>query len=144
MSLSNLTSIELAWFVLFVPAALVLASYLLKPRIIGSSLISSITCALFTAFTAVQIGQEGIVQFYVNHTQDLTGLQVWWDLIMCVIMVLFLAAPRLRTVGMNVPLWMLFACCTASIGLLAMLARLFWLENQAETLSTSGPSQQAA
>jgi hypothetical protein len=140
MSLSNLTNIELAWFALFVPAALVLASYLLKPRTIGSTLIPGVTCVLFSAFTAIQIGQEGVVQFYVNHTQDLTGLQVWWDLIMCVIMVLFLAAPRLRAVNMNVPLWMLFACCTASIGLLAMLSRLFWLENQAETRSTAAPA----
>jgi hypothetical protein len=32
---------------------------------------------------------------------------------------------------MNVPLWALFVGTTASIGLLAMCARLFWLERAA-------------
>ncbi len=31
---------------------------------------------------------------------------------------------------MKVPLWILFVVATASIGLLAMVARLFWLESR--------------
>ena len=49
---------------------------------------------------------------------------------MCVMIALFFVAPRARKVGMNVTLWALFVGSTASIGLLAMCARLFWLENQ--------------
>ena len=36
--------------------------------------------------------------------------------------------PRARAQGMSIALWILFVATTASIGLLAMVARLFWLE----------------
>lgn len=96
----------------------------------GNPLLAAILFLVFTAYTAIQIGAEGVVMFYTNHTGNLTGIQVWWDLVMCVIIALFFIAPRARAAGMNVPLWALFAGCTASIGLLAMVARLFWLEKQ--------------
>ncbi len=73
--------------------------------------------------------------FYTNHSQNLTGIQVWWDLIMSVLIALFVIAPRARKQGMNLPLWALFVGTTASIGLLAMCARLFWLESQSESRS---------
>jgi hypothetical protein len=44
---------------------------------------------------------------------------------------LFLIAPRARAQGMNLILWTAFVVATASIGLLAMCARLFWLERSA-------------
>lgn len=67
----------------------------------------------------------------VNHTSNLWGVQVWWDLLLSLTVALFLIAPRARAQGMNLPLWTLFIVATASIGLLAMCARLFWLEQQA-------------
>jgi hypothetical protein len=79
----------------------------------------------------VQLAQEGAVMFFTNHTANLTGLQVWWDLAMCVGIALFFIIPRARVAGMNVVPWVLFVGFTASIGLLAMCARLFWLEAQA-------------
>ena len=66
-----------------------------------------------------------------NHTANLWGVQVWWDLLISVTVALFLIAPRARAAGMNLPLWTLFVVATASIGLLAMCARLFWLESRA-------------
>ncbi|TAD72556.1 MAG: hypothetical protein EAY70_13600 [Sphingomonadales bacterium] len=104
---------------------------LVAKREIGSAGVAAVLCAGFSAFTAVQIAQEGVTGFYVNHAQNLTGLQVWWDLIMCALIALFFVAPRARAQGMNVTLWGLFVGTTASIGLLAMCARLFWLERQA-------------
>ena len=35
---------------------------------------------------------------------------------------------EVRAAGMNLPAWTIFVLATASIGLLAMAARLFWLE----------------
>jgi hypothetical protein len=61
---------------------------------------------------------------------NLTGIQVWWDLVMCVMIAMFFIAPRARKAGMNLLPWALFVGSTASIGLLAMCARLFWLEQQ--------------
>jgi len=88
-------------------------------------------CALFSLYTAIQIAREGVVMFFTNHSANLTGLQVWWDLVMCVLIAFFFIAPRARKVGMNVPLWALLVGTSASIGLLAMCARLFWLERAA-------------
>ncbi len=59
------------------------------------------------------------------------GGQVWWDLLIAITIGLFLIAPRARAQGMNLPLWTVFVVATASIGLLAMAARLFWLEQAA-------------
>lgn len=97
----------------------------------GNATLAAMLCAGFAAYTAVQIWQEGVIMFWANHTANLTGIQVWWDLVMCATIALFFVAPRARAARMNVVPWALFVGCTASIGLLAMCARLFWLEHQA-------------
>lgn len=97
----------------------------------GSAILAAMLSAGFAAYTAVQIWSEGVVMFFTNHTQNMTGLQVWWDLVMCVVIGVFLIAPRARAVGMNMLPWLLLVGATASIGLLAMCARLFWLESRA-------------
>ena len=118
--------------VLAVASLALLHTFIARPKT-GSALLAAMLCGAFAAFTAVQIWSEGLMMFWTNHTQNLTGIQVWWDLVMCVVIALFFIAPRARAVGMNVPVWALVSACTASIGLLAMIARLFWLERQAET-----------
>jgi len=85
----------------------------------------------FSAYTAVTIAREGVMPVWVNHTNNLWGIQVWWDLLLSVGIALFFIAPRARKVGMSIPLWALFVGSTASIGLLAMVARVFWLERSA-------------
>lgn len=99
----------------------------------GNALLAAALCGGFAGYTAVQITREGIVMFFTNHTANLTGIQVWWDLLLCVVIAFFFIASRARKVGMNVPLWAVLVASTASIGLLAMCARLFWLESRAKT-----------
>jgi hypothetical protein len=123
-----MTTLEIIWFGTIFGGLVALLTILLGKRETGNAAVAAMLAAGFGAFTAVQIGQEGVVGFYTNHTQNLTGLQVWWDLIMCAIIALFFIAPRARAAGMNVVPWALFVASTASIGLLAMCARLFWLE----------------
>ena len=94
----------------------------------GNATLAAMLSAGFGAYTAVQIWQEGVMMFWTNHTVNLTGIQVWWDLVMCVMIAMFFIAPRARKAGMNLLPWALFVGSTASIGLLAMCARLFWLE----------------
>ncbi|MBV7266691.1 hypothetical protein [Erythrobacter ani] len=106
----------------------------------GNATLAAMLSAGFGAYTAVQIWQEGVVMFWTNHTANLTGIQVWWDLIMCVMIALFFIAPRARAAGMNVLPWALFVGCTASIGLLAMCARLFWLERGVEGQAKPSPA----
>jgi hypothetical protein len=123
-----MTTLEIIWFGTIFGGLAALLTIMLGKRETGSAAIAAMLGAGFGAFTAVQIAQEGVIGFYVNHTQNLTGLQVWWDLVMCAMIALFFIAPRARAAGMNVVPWALFVASTASIGLLAMCARLFWLE----------------
>lgn len=113
-------------------AALVAIGWVLARReAIGSPVLAAALCAGFAAFTGVTIWAEGVMPVLVNHTSNLWGVQVWWDLLISLTIALFLIAPRARAAGMNVPLWTLLVVATASIGLLAMCARLFWLERAA-------------
>jgi len=119
-------------FFLIIGVAAIAAVYILVARPTkGSPLLAAGLSGLFGGYTAVQIGQEGVVQFFTNHSQDMTGIQVWWDLVMCVIIALFFVVPRAQKQNMNIVPWALFVLSTASVGLLAMIARLFWLENAA-------------
>ncbi|MEO0419027.1 MAG: hypothetical protein AAF249_09190 [Pseudomonadota bacterium] len=100
-----------------------------KPTI-GNSTIAGALCFVFAGYTTVQLLREGPLMFLTNHSANLTGIQVWWDLITTVVIAFFFIAPRARAVGMNVVPWAILAGLTASIGLLAMCARLFYLEGQ--------------
>ena len=121
-----------------IAALIAVAHILLQGPTIGNSMVAAMLSAGFGAFTAVTIAQDGVLPVWTNHTVNLWGTQVWWDLLFAVGIALFFIAPRARKVGMNVPLWALFVVSTASIGLLAMCARLFWLENAKENASASG------
>ncbi len=88
--------------------------------------------AVFLAFSIYQVSQEGLIQFWINHTTDLTGNQVWFDLIMAVTIGFYLLAPRARAVGMPLMPWGIAVFSTACIALLPMLARVLWLENKAK------------
>jgi len=97
----------------------------------GSPIIAIALAMVFSAFTALQLTREGIPMFFANHAANLTGLQVWWDIVMCAVIAFFFIAPRARKQGMRLLPWAVFVHATVSIGLLVMCARLFWLENKA-------------
>ena len=99
-----------------------------RPGAPGNVLLTGSLAAGFAAFTVVTIAAEGVFPVVLNHTANLWGVQVWWDLLFSLSVATFLILPRARAVGMNLPLWVAFILATASIGLLAMAARLFWLE----------------
>ncbi len=135
-------TLQITFFAVLAFGAVGIVHILTAKPTIGSATLAAMLSAGFGAYTAIQIWSEGVVMFFTNHSVNLTGIQVWWDLVMCVIIALFFIAPRARAVGMNVPLWTLLAGCTASIGLLAMVARLFWLESQSEAaISTAAPAK---
>ncbi len=132
-----MTTLEIIWLAATTGGFVALLTILSAKRESGNAVAAAMLAAGFGAFTAVQIGQEGVIGFWTNHTQSLTGLQVWWDLIMCALIALFLIAPRARKQGMNILPWALFVGTTASIGLLAMCAQLFWLEQQSGKRATA-------
>ena len=114
-----------------VVAAIAVLAYILSgsPKV-GSATLAVALSAGFGAFTAITIAQDGVVQVWTNHTQNFWGVQVWWDLLFAVGIAAFFIAPRARAARMNLLPWLLFVAATASIGLLAMVARLFWLERR--------------
>ncbi|MBX7493481.1 hypothetical protein K3163_09710 [Qipengyuania sp. 1NDW9] len=99
---------------------------------VGSAALAAALSGGFGAFTAITILYEGVLPVWLNHTQNLWGVQVWWDLLISLTIALFFVLPRARAAGMSIFPWLLFVVSTASIGLLAMVARLFWLEKRAE------------
>lgn len=100
-----------------------------KPKA-GNAALAATLCGAFLGFSLVTIWREGLLPVWTNHTANLWGIQVWWDLLLSVGLAFFLLTARARKVDMNIGLWALFVISTASIGLLAMAARLFWLERQ--------------
>ncbi|MFN4112871.1 MAG: hypothetical protein ACK4GD_02895 [Sphingomonadaceae bacterium] len=95
---------------------------------IGSPELAALLLAAFAAFSAFTIAQEGVMTVVANHTMNFWGTQVWYDLLIAVSLALFFIMPRARAAGMNPLPWVLFVAATASIGLLAMVTRLWWLE----------------
>lgn len=130
-ALTSLSSFEYLAIFGALAAVVVLAHVLTNKEPIGNSLLAATLAGAFGGFTAVTIASEGLLPVWTNHTTNLWGVQVWWDLLFSVGIALFLIAPRARKAGMNLPLWVLFVGTTASIGLLAMCARLFALERAA-------------
>ena len=92
--------------------------------------IAALLSTLFLAYSLIPILREGPIGFVANHTTSHWGVQVFWDLLLALCMALFLAAPRARKVGMNLALWVVPVLLLGSIGMLALLARLFWLEQR--------------
>ena len=112
-------------------ALVAIATVLLRPGAQGNPVLAAALAAGFSAFTAIPIWAEGVWPVVINHTSNLWGVQVWWDLLFSLTIALFFVAPRARAAGMNLLPWTLFIAATASIGLLVMCARLFWLERAA-------------
>jgi hypothetical protein len=112
-----------------IAAILVAIGWVLARReTIGSPAIAAALAGGFAAYSGVTIWAEGLMPVLTNNTSNLWGVQFWWDLLISVNIALFLIAPRARAQGMSLPLWTALIVATASIGLLAMCARLFWLE----------------
>lgn len=121
--------------ILFVIGAVVIGPIVIYIAIaknrVGSPALAAALAGGFAAFTAVTIASEGVWPVIVNHSTNLWGVQVWYDLLISVGIALFLVIPRALAAGMRVWPWVIFVALTASIGLLAMVARLFWLERAA-------------
>ncbi|MCL9981728.1 MAG: hypothetical protein NBV60_01095 [Erythrobacter sp.] len=123
-----------ALFIGGIAAILVAVGWVLARReTIGSPALAAAVAGGFAAYSGVTIWAEGLMPVLANHTSNLWGVQVWWDLLIAVTVALFLIAPRARAQGMSLPLWTALILATASIGLLAMCARLFWLERATAT-----------
>ena len=130
-----MTTFEFLFILGIVGAFPAIAMLALRGRVTESPLLAAMAAGAFIGFSAVTIAQQGLLGFVPNHTQDLWGIQVWYDLVIVVIVALVFIVPRAKAAGMNVLPWVLAVGCSASIALLPMVARLFWLEKRAAPAS---------
>jgi hypothetical protein len=85
---------------------------------------------LFLAFSLGAVVSEGPFGFWTEHTRNLWGQQIWFDLLLAAGTAWAALLPQARALGMRPWLWLLAVVCTGSIGLLAMLARLLYLRER--------------
>ena len=90
---------------------------------------------LYLAFSLYAVAVEGPLGFWTEHTRNLWGNQIWFDLLLAIGIGWFLIAPQAKALGMRLLPWLLLVLCTGSIGFLAMVARLLYLrEHPAKTV----------
>ena len=85
----------------------------------------------FLLFSASSVVAEGPLGFWAEHTRNLWGNQIWFDLLLSAAISWYFLVPKARAVGMRQLPWLVLVLATGSIGLLAMLARLLFLQAQA-------------
>ncbi len=99
----------------------------------GAWLAPALFSALLLIFSVLAGAREGALGFWPEHSaRGLWGNQIWFDLLLAASAVWALALPRLRAQGMNVWLWLALMIATGSVAIMAMLARLWWLEERAK------------
>lgn len=82
-------------------------------------------------WTMIAAWHEGTTGFWPEHTRNLWGNQIWFDLLLAAAVALSCLLPRAHALGMRVLPWTLVVLATGSIGLLAMFARVMQLEARA-------------
>ena len=70
----------------------------------------------FLLFSAEAIATEGMLGFWTEHTRNLWGNQIWFDLLLAVGIGWSSVVPQARTLGMSLLPWLLLIACTGSIG----------------------------
>ena len=86
-----------ALFIGGIAAILVAVGWVLARRdTIGSPALAAAVAGGFAAYSGVTIWAEGLMPVLANHTSNLWGVQVWWDLLFSLTIALFLIAPRAR------------------------------------------------
>lgn len=87
---------------------------------------------LFFLFSLEAIVSEGLLGFWVEHTRNLWGNQIWFDLLLVASIGWYLVVQKAKALGMWLYLWLPLIATTGSIGFLAMIARLIYLRERAE------------
>jgi hypothetical protein len=105
---------------------------------------------LFALFSLDAVLSEGTLGFWTEHTRNLWGNQIWFDLLLSIGIGWASLLPQAQALKMRPAPWLLFIVCTGSVGLLAMLARVLYLRQREnargefEWADPSSPSDPAA
>ena len=97
----------------------------------GKWQVPALLAAAFFAGSLIPIETGGSLGFWAEHTRNDWNNQIFLDLLLCASCAYFLLLGRARAVSMRVVPWFLAIACLGSIGLLAMVARVLFLEEKA-------------
>ena len=86
---------------------------------------------LFLAGSLRAMMTGGALGFWPEHIRNDWNNQIFVDLLLAAACAYFLLMPRARAVSMRVFPWFVAIAATGSIGLLAMIARMLFLEHKA-------------
>lgn len=95
-----------------------------------SFMLPALLGVLFLVWSLATVLHEGSLSFWAEHTRNLWGNQIWFDLLLAVGIGWTLILPRAKAVGMSAVPWLCFIICTGSVGFLFMVARYHYLEAQ--------------
>lgn len=99
----------------------------------GAWLLPAALAVLFFLGSLAAVWKEGPLGFWTEHTRNLWGTQIWFDLLLAAAMAWTLLAAPARKHRMALPVWLLLVLVSGSIGLLAMAARILYLrQHQAQ------------
>ena len=90
----------------------------------------AVASAAFLIYSLYTVVTDGLFGFWVEHTDSLWGLQVWFDLLLAFGIAWTFIAPEARRLGMALLPWAIVLICTGCIGILAMMARVLWLREK--------------
>ena len=113
-------------------AVLYVVGTAIQPNIlkVGTWRIPATVCVFFSAWSIYTVYQEGLGGFVTLHTTSATGTQVWCDLLIAVCIGWTWLMPKARDLDMNVVAWSILVICTGCVGLSAMMARVYYLEEE--------------
>jgi uncharacterized BrkB/YihY/UPF0761 family membrane protein len=95
-----------------------------------SWIVPALFSCFFLALSLQAVLTEGLMGFWPEHTRNLWGNQIWYDLLLAVVAALYFGIPEAKKVGMRVIPWTLLVLATGSIGLYAFIARLMFLKSR--------------
>ncbi len=93
-------------------------------------IIPALLSAVFFAGSLRAVATGGLLGFWTEHIRNDWNNQMFVDLLLSASCAYFLLLARARAVSMRVLPWFVTIAATGSIGLLAMLARMLFLEHK--------------
>lgn len=86
---------------------------------------------MFFLFSAQTMVHEGALGFWTEHTRNRWGNQIWFDLLFATGIGWLLMVPQGKQLNMRLTLWLMLIASTGSVGFLAMVARMLFLQERA-------------
>lgn len=90
----------------------------------------AVLSAAFLVFSIMAGISEGAFGFWTEHTRNMWGNQIWFDLLMAAGIGWFLIVPQAKALKMRLLPWGILVISTGCIGFTAMIARMLYLRER--------------